>query len=97
MPQFLSLWSRAHAPQQENSPGEAQHHNREWPCSQLEKATRSSEDPAQSKIKEGRKEESHPEKMMQPGPKEWVGAKLVIQSKKLNLGNSAYNDSILTF
>lgn len=67
------------------------------PCSQLEKATRSSEDPAQSKIKEGRKEESHPEKMMQPSPKEWVGAKLVIQSKKLDLGNSVYNDSVLTF
>ena len=35
--------------------------------------------------------------MMKPSPKEWVGAKLVIQSKKLDLGNSAYNDSILTF
>ncbi|KAI4586528.1 hypothetical protein MJG53_004315 [Ovis ammon polii x Ovis aries] len=53
------------------------------PCSQLEKATRSSEDPAQSKIKEGRKEESHPEKMMQPSPKEWKTETHLLTNKHL--------------
>ena len=35
--------------------------------------------------------------MMKPSPKEWVGVKLAIQPKKSDLGDSAYNDSVLTF